>query len=167
MNTNLIVLTNLAFSPPETIKFHGIVPEEISESHSTNMEQVAIQSRSSALAAYGGSNSRTTSIQFDIHEDYLIEYMGIKDITEYVAKIKALTYPRFENGAVIPPRCYLKVGSVLKLTGYPESVDITWRKPIRDGRLIWASISINFTEYVSLSYSADEIASGSDLGRSF
>ncbi|AMM44847.1 hypothetical protein SP15_048 [Bacillus phage SP-15] len=166
-NTNLIILANLAFAPPQTIKFHGIIPEEFNESHSTNFEQVQIQSRSSALASYGGSNSRTANIQFDIHEDYLGEYVGTKDITEFVAKLKALTYPRYENGVVIPPRCYLKIGSMFRIKGYPESVDINWRKPVRDGRMISATVTINFVEYVSLSWSADQIASGADLGRSF
>lgn len=163
MNTDLITIVNLAMPSPQVIRFNGIVPEEFTESHSTNFEQLQIQSRSSALASYGGSNSRTVGISFDIHEDYLGEYMGINDISEFIAQIKALTYPLYQNGVVIPPRCYLKVGSIFKMRGYPESVDVTWKKPIRDGRMIAASISISMVEYVSLSWSADQIASRADL----
>lgn len=167
VNTNLIMLANLTLSPPQTLQFHGIVPDEFSENHSTNYEQVSIQSRSSNLASYGGSNSRTVSVQFDLHEDYLSEYSGIKDIGEFVAKLKAFTYPLYQNGVVIPPRCFLKIGSMFRIKGYTDSVDVTWKKPIRNGRMIAATVTMNIVEFVSLSYSADQIASGADLGRSF
>jgi len=168
--SNLVTIVNTTFNPPRAINFYGLAPDDITESHSANFEPIDIMGRSSPIAVYSGGGGRTVDISLDIHEDYLKEYsnqMGKADIREFVAEVKALTYPRYQGGVVIPPRVFIKIGEFFRMKAYCGSVSVSWKKPIRDGKYIVAGLSMNFTEILSVSFSADEVSSGKDLERYF
>ena len=161
-----MILTNLTFPAPQSVSFYGILPDEFTETHSTNFESIDIKSRSNPLASFAGSSARTSDISFDIHEDYLAEFNGgTADIREFIAAIKSITYPEYQGTIVVPPRILLRVGSFFKIKGYCNSCSITWKKPIRDGRFILASVSISITEALSQSFAASEVFTQEDLRR--
>jgi hypothetical protein len=165
---NLITIVNTSFNPPRSINFYKMSPDDISESHTANFENEDIHGRSSPLAVFSGGGARTTNLSIDLHEDYLRMFspqMQNTDIVMFVSQIKALTYPRYQGGVVIPPRCFIKVGEFLMMKAYCSSVNVSWKKPLRNGRYISATVSMEFSEILSISFSADEIASGGDVNR--
>lgn len=165
-NVHKMTLTNLTFGAPQSISFYGILPDEFTESHSTNFEQIDIKGRSNPLWAYAGSSARETSITVTLHEDYLAEFMGgSADIREFVAAIRSITYPEYQGTMTVPPTILLRIGSFFKMKGICQSCQVTWKKPIRDNRYIVADISISIAEALEDSYTASEVFSMSDLVR--
>jgi hypothetical protein len=167
---NLVTIVNTSFNPPRAINFYGLAPDDLTESHSANFEPVEIMGRSSPLASYSGGGGRTVDISLDVHEDYLKAYSNQKNvanIVEFVGQVKALTYPRYQDNIVIPPRVFIKIGEFFRMKAYCNSVSVSWKKPIREGRYIMAGLNMNFTEILSVSFSADEVATGKDLERYF
>lgn len=166
VNVHNMILTNLTFPAPQSLSFYGMLPEEFTESHATNFEQIEIKGRSSPLASYGGSSARSTEISVLIHEDYLAEFNGGKaDITEYIAQIKALTYPLYKGTLTIPPKVLLRVGDFFSIRGYCANCSITWKLPIRDRHYIQAQASFAISESLPVSYTAEDIFSGADIRR--
>jgi hypothetical protein len=146
--------------------FYGILPDEISESHNANFAAMDIMSRSGQLWSYSGGDSRTISLNFDVHEDYLAAFNGGKaDIREFAAKFKALTYPEYTESGVIPPSLLLRVGSFIKFKGICRSATVTWRKPMRNNRYIVANFSLDMAEANKLAFAASEIVAMDDLRR--
>ena len=165
-NDYLVTLINMTLSPPASIYLYGISPEDIAESHSAQFEDMNIMSRSGILMSYTGGDARSISLNFDIHEDYIAEYEGKNaDIRDYVAAIKTLTYPRYVGPTVLPPRVRLKVGKFILLQGVCRSTTVTWKKPVRNGRYIYANCQIEIMETNSMSFDAIEIAAKGDLRR--
>jgi hypothetical protein len=165
-SNNLVTIVNTSFNPPRAINFYHMSPDDITESHTAEFEPVVIKSRSNPLAAYSGSGARTTDLSFDIHEDDLRVVMGPSaDIIQFVGQVKALTYPRYQGGVVIPPRVFIKIGDFFRMKAYCSSVNVTWKKPIRNNRYICATLAMSFSEILSMSFTADEISTGGDLGR--
>lgn len=148
------------------LSFYGVLPDEFTESHTANFEPFDIKSRSNPLASYGSGSARNVSISVDIHEDYLAEFNGgSADIREYIAAIKSITYPEYQGTLVVPPKVLLRVGTFLKIQGYCTSCSITWKKPIRDGRFIFATVQFDISEALEQAYSASEVFSMEDLRR--
>ena len=161
-----VTITNMTFSPPQSMTLYGVTPEDISENHSAQFEPMNIMSRSGELFSYTGGDARTVSINFDIHEDYLIEYEGKgADIREYIAQIKTLTYPEYAGTNVIPPKIRLRVGKFILFQGVCRSTTVTWKKPVRNGRYIYANCMLEFVESNKYSFAASEIFSMGDLRR--
>jgi hypothetical protein len=183
LKTAWIMICSHVFPEPRILRFMGIVPDDISESHSTEFEAVAIKSRSSPHAAYGGSTAREISFSFQIHEDYLNTALsddgaiahqkremqenrrirGDGNLSAFVAEIKHLTYPKYEGYFVYPPKISLKIGDDIMLKGYTTSVSVSWKPPIRNGRYIVAEISLSFVEVLEVSFSAEEIFDRTDI----
>ena len=166
VNQHKIILTNLTFSPPKSMTFYGMLPDEISESHSANFASMDIQSRSGQLWSYSGGSSRTLSLNITVHEDYLSEYLGGNaDIRDYAALFKALTYPEYKGTKVEPPSLLLRVGSFIRFKGVCTEAQVNWRKPIRNDRYIVADFNISLTEANANAFAASEIIIKDDLRR--
>jgi len=166
VNQHKVILTNMTFSPPQSMTFYGILPDEIQESHDANFTPMEIMSRSGQLFAYSGGSSRTTSINIEVHEDYLADYNGgYADIREFAAQFKALTYPEYMGPRVIPPMILLRVGDFIQFKGVCTNAQVTWKKPMRNGRYILADFSISLTETNVNSFAASEILAMDDLRR--
>jgi len=166
---NLITIVNCTFNPPRSINFYGITPDEVTESHSASFDPQDIRGRSNPLAAYSGSGARTTSLSIDVHEDYLRMYSKSLEkarLVDFIGQIKALTYPRYQSGIVIAPKVFIKIGEFFLMKAYCSQVSVTWKKPLRENKYyVSANISMDFSEILSISFSADEVATGMDLGR--
>ena len=166
VNQHKIILSNTTFSPPQSMTFYGILPDDITESHGANFEPMSIMSRSGQLLAYSGGSNRELTLNITVHEDYLAEYMGgTADIREYAAQFKTLTYPEYTEGGVIPPSILLRVGTFIQFKGVCSNAQVTWKKPIRNGRYIVADFSLSLQETNSNSFAASEIFAMDDLRR--
>lgn len=166
VNQHKIILTNYTFSPPQSMTFYGILPDDITESHSATFDEMQIQSRSGSLFAYSGGPSRTIDLSIDVHEDYLAEYNGgSADIREYAAQFKALTYPEYMESYVIPPSLLLRVGSFILFKGICTSASVVWHKPMRNDRYIYATFTLSLQEANKNAFAASEIMAMDDLRR--
>ena len=166
INQHKVILTNLTFSPPVSMTFYGILPDDITEDHVANFDSMDIRSRSGQLWSYSGGSSRILSLTIDVHEDYIAEYQGgSADIREYAAQFKALTYPEYMESQVIPPSLLLRVGSFIKFKGICQSSSVTWHKPIRNDRYIYATFSLQLAEANANAFAASEIYAMDDLRR--
>ncbi len=154
-----LVIINL--NTGSEIYLDGLFPDDVGESQTASFDPIEIRGRSSAFAAYSGGSSRTTSLTFTLHEDYLGGYMGIHDIREAVSLLKATIFPIYDGGgAIIPPRIYLRIlNTIIFKKAYPTDCSITWKKPIRGGRYIVAEVSMSITEIVKEAWDTFDVES--------
>lgn len=113
---------------------------------------------------YGGSYSSTISSSV------------IKIVTDYLNAIKALAYPRYDEGIVRPPSCYISISNNFRFVGVCTNVNISHKGPlfkhynknsetgyiddtenntVGDQIYMNYSITLNFNKIVNQDYSAD------------
>lgn len=112
---NLITNTSTSFT---------FYPEEVEDSHTSSFNQQEIQGRSTPLISYSGGGPREVSFSVIILDEFCD--IGIVDT---VNKLKALTYPGYDN-MVEPPECYVKLGRGIRFTGQCTNVSVSWQPPI-------------------------------------
>lgn len=144
---NLITNTRITFS---------ILPEDISESNQAQFDEQSIRGRSSPLRGYNTSGPRNVSYSLELHDDYCEG-----GILATVNKLKALSFPTYD-GIVIPPKCYIRIGNMIGMTAVTSSVSVSWKPPFRNGVYLCASVSLDFSEVVTVPYGARDIERGSD-----
>ena len=66
---------------------------------------------------------------------------------------------------VIPPRVFITIGGYVKMKGYCTSCSVNWKKPVRDGRFVFCTVTLDITETLSISFSADEVFTMDDMRR--
>ena len=164
VNVHKMMLTNLTLG--HTLSFYGVLPDTITESHQANFQLVDIKSRSNPLASYDNGSARTVTINVDICEDYISQFNGgYADIREFVAKIKALTYPEYYGLIVKAPSVLLRVGTFFRMRGYCTNVEVIWHRPIRDERYLWVTLSFTISEALHKAWKASEIFNQEDMRR--
>lgn len=132
-----------------------IIPEEVSDSTSSQWEEVVPRGRSNPIYGYSSSGPRTVSYTIQLHDDYLPD-----GILTTVNQLRALTYPAYSGGSISPPKCLVRVGGNIKFTGICKEVSVTWQKPLRDGYYINAEVSLTFDEVCNTAKGSSEVAQG-------
>lgn len=123
-----------------------LVPEEISRSHSANLEELTAESRSVTQPYYTGGTSPTRSFTVYLNDDFYnlvlqkgflnvgskIEYLTKattayrgSTISEVLSALRALTYPEYERGVARPPEVIVFLGESAKFIGRCTSVSDT------------------------------------------
>lgn len=134
-----------------------ITPDEITDSVGAEFEEQPIRGRSSPLKGYSSSGPRQVSFTITTADDYC------KDgLVPTVNMLKAMVYPVY-SGIVVSPEIYLRIGYLIAMKAVLNSVDVTWKKPIRNGFYTVADISFDFSEVVDIPRSAEEIEQGGDF----
>lgn len=137
------------------VKFNT-VPDIISESISSVFNSQTINGRSDPLFYYSNSGPRNISFTLPIIDDYTP--FGI---VYTINQLKALAYPRYVGYVVEPPKCYLKIGNFLRLTGYLENINVDWQSsPTREGVYQYADVAFTFTQAVQLPFDAVQVEQG-------
>lgn len=136
-----------------TIEF-DLIPEEFSETNVATYDQHNIRGRSSPIQGYSNSGPRNISYMVQIHDDCCTN--GIVDT---VNKLRALSYPEY-GGSIVPPKCYIRFGDMLSIKAVVINVNVTWRKPYRNGTFINADVSLDFIEIIDKPRSASEVEGG-------
>jgi hypothetical protein len=144
---NLVTGTNITF------KFY---PEEVEDTHSSSFSQKEILGRSTPLLAYSGGGPREVSFSVILHDDFCDD-----GIINTVNKLKGLTYPEYDSG-VVPPECYVRLGSSVYFTGQCTNVSVSWQPPfrsIRDDNSTYtrADVSMSFLVGHEKAKSASEV----------
>lgn len=130
------------------------VPEEIEDANSASFSETNILGRSAPVLGYDGSGPRNVTFTLQLHDDYCPQ--GIK---KAVHELKSLTYPKYGN-YIQAPRCYVRIGDFLRITGVCEDVSVGWKKPYRDGVFVYADVSLSFKAALEVPFSVDEVLGG-------
>lgn len=131
------------------------IPEELEDSNSASFSEVNIQGRSAPVLGYDGSGPRMIRFTLQLHDDYCPQ--GIK---QEVQNLKALTYPKYSGSRIEPPRCYVRIGNFLRMTGVCDDVSVNWKKPYRDGVFVYADVSLSFKAALEMPLSANDVQWG-------
>lgn len=102
----------------------------------------------------------------------------VKIVTDYLNAIKALAYPRYDNGIVTPPSCYISISNNFRFVGVCTNVNISHKGPmfkcynkdsetgytdvsenntIGDQIFMNYTITLNFNKIVNQDFSADTV----------
>lgn len=130
------------------------IPDELEDSNSSSFSEINIQGRSTPVLAYDGSGPRNVTFTLQLHDDYC--RLGIKQTVDL---LKSLTYPRYST-YILPPRCYIRIGETIRMTGVCEDVTVNWKKPYRDNKFVYAEVSLTFKSALEVPFSADDVAGG-------
>lgn len=132
-----------------------LMPDELSDSNSAQFEDVSPLGRSGPLRAYSSSGPRAISFTLQLHNDYC------KDgILNTVNKLKALTYPAYTGGNIMPPKCLVRIGDMINCTATCDEVGVNWMKPIVDNMYVMAEVSISLSEVTSKAKSTFDVEKG-------
>ncbi|AWD93029.1 hypothetical protein HSE3_gp077 [Bacillus phage vB_BceM-HSE3] len=148
-------ITGLVYNMNTGTKFEfPAMPDEISDNENAQFEDQAIAGRSAPIFNYSSSGPRSVSFSITLHDDYC------KDgILATVNKFKALVYPSYRE-LIASPKCYIRIGDFIRCICVVESVDVTWKKPYRNGIYIVADVNISLKEVADVPYSTHEIEGG-------
>lgn len=131
-----------------------LIPEEISESLAAAFDPQEIRGRSNPIQGYNNSGPRSVEFTVTLHDDYCKD--GILNV---VNSLKALEYPLY-NSYVVPPNCYVRIGKMIRMQAICTGVNVTWKKPYRQGYFINADVSLSFSEVRSNPQDASEVEGG-------
>lgn len=131
------------------------IPEEFTYSKSNLWEETATKGRSEPFQGYSGSGSLTVDISVTISADYALE-----DIDTILNKLEALAYPRYsESGRIVPPKLFFRCAT-FKVEGVLESLNISRKLPIINGKYSLAEVSLSIIETNPTSISAIDVQKG-------
>ena len=134
-----------------------LVPEEISESFAASFESQDIMGRTAPIVGYSSSGPHTVSLNITVHAEM---EGGIENMKKKIHQLVALTYPVFSGDLLEPPKCFVRVGNMVGMYGYIESVDVSWEKPYTDMVFRKAEVSLSVNEIRNM---ADDCLSASDV----
>lgn len=137
-----------------------LLPESIDDSYTANYNSTPILGRSTPIIGYSEGGPRSISFSVKLHDDVISE-AGM-DIVDKVNILKALSYPSYENDRVISPKCYVRIGSMISMTGVCNNVGVSWEppySPTKKGRVSYlqAEVSLSFDEVQPIPQSASQI----------
>lgn len=119
------------------------LPEDVSESFSTNYSQTELNGRSAPYQTYGGNEARTISLSAVLHQDLCDEKTG--NLQTIVMYLKQLVYPRYNGSIVIPPYCYIKFGDMVSCYAIMDSIDFAWGDTIIEDSKYYSKCEVNFS----------------------
>ena len=142
-----------------TIELRSGMPEGLSDSASASYEPANIRGRSNQIQGYSETEARNVSFDYMFHEE--LEPEGLLTV---IARIKALEYPGYSS-VVEPPKCYLRLGNVVRGTFICTSADVSYDEAsgVRGDFYLGANVSFNFTETNDIARSAAEIEDGGGM----
>ena len=118
------------------------IPEEFSYAKSNNFEEMETKGRSEPFQGYNSSSALTVDISVTISADYCENH----DIDTVLQKLESFAYPRYsEAGRIIPPKCFFRCAT-FSVEGVLESINITRKLPIIDGKYTIAEVSLSIIE---------------------
>jgi|GEM_PF-206238 len=133
-------------------------PQEITDSRSVAFEKIQVPGLSHPVLQFTAGDGRKLS--------FLLEFSAVgynRDIMADIRWLQSLQYPQWGEGAIksAPPRVAFVFGKLLRLRGVIASTQVTYRRWAPDlARLLEASVTIDFEEYVPKSVDMLEVRRG-------
>lgn len=73
---------------------------------------------------------------------------------------KALEYPEYRSGVVVPPNCYINLYRGIRFAALCTQVDVTWHGDIKDNMYTHADVNLSFRNTVDTPYTATIVEAG-------
>lgn len=137
----------------DTIIGIPVKPDEVSDSVSVNFESQLPRGRSVGYVGYTSTESKEVTVTINLHQDLL---QG-ESLESRVNKFKALEYPEYEAGALIPPNCYVSLYKGIRFTALCKSCDVRWHGDIKKGTYTHANITLSFKNVSEMTYTASVV----------
>jgi len=134
------------------------MPEDVSDSKSSNYNETEIMARSMPLQGYSSSGARQLSFTLQF---YSTDTFDPLDVT---IKLRALCYAQYTNTVAPPPVCIVGIGKI-KMRGVMTQCDITYKHPwdVNVKTPMFAEASVTFAETNEVPWSYTEVAAGADM----
>ena len=130
-------------------------PDEISDATSINWSETGIIGRSSPIYAYNSTSSREISFSFDVHQDM---FNGSTEIDDMLTALRSAAYPNYEASGLIPPIVSFRFGE-FRTRGILNSITFVWKKPIRNRKYIYGTVTVSMKETPNNIFSGKELYS--------
>lgn len=127
-------------------------PDEVSDTISVVFEGETPRGRSVGYTGYTATENRMVSVVVRLHSDVV---RG--SLESVVNKFKALEYPNYEVGMVIPPNCYVNLYRGIRMTALCTQCDVLWHGDIKESSYTHADVSLMFRNTVDIPYTADYV----------
>ncbi len=125
--TLLVMNMTAAYGGTDSIIEFDLLPDQITENVSSDFDSVVIPGRSEPYLNYTGGSNREISFTIKLHHALCINPKGI---VKTVNALKALNYPSYQFGYIVPPFCYVRMGNFISFYGVSNPISVTWQKPI-------------------------------------
>ena len=129
-------------------------PEEVNDTISVLFEGETPRGRSIGYTGYTSTENRVVNVTIKLHVD-----MVKGALEDLVNKFKALEYPNYETGMVIPPNCYLNLYRGIRMTALCTQCDVLWHGDIKDSAYTHADVSLTMRNTVDIPYTATVVES--------
>lgn len=142
-------------------------PQEISDNVSVNYESETPRGRSIAYTGYTSTENKNVSFTVRLFGE-LIKHPTTGDkknrLPELINKLKALEYPKYVSGVVIPPNCYVNMYRGIRFSALCTSVDVVWGGPIKKDAYTYADVTLQFRNVRDVPYQVVEVEGGGNNG---
>lgn len=132
-----IVFTRTTINDVEEIEIKTI-PQNVDYTYRPNFTSQSVLGRATPMYQYTGATGKSLSFSIELHEDIHVE--AGESLDTLVQRIKTLSSPVVDRGGYAEeyPRVYFSLGELEAFV--KVETDVTWKKPIRDGKYIMAEI---------------------------
>jgi len=137
-----------------------ILPDEFNRSNAAQYDEADVRLRSNPFRGYSSGGPSVTSLTIPLHDD-LLRHRG-ETIMSVIDFFEALAHPHYytEGNRVASPRVLIRIGDFFKMRGNPDNVDVTFRKPYRNGIYLQADISVTMSEALRVPLAAVNVHQG-------
>lgn len=149
-----LFIMNLVTGTTITLEYK---PEDVSDSVSVSFDEETPRGRSVGYTGYRGTSNRQVVLTVKMHTDLVPDGETLESM---VNKFKALEYPNYTAGVVVPPNCYVNLYRGIRLSALCTQVDVNWHGDIKDNTYTHADISLTFRNTVDTPYTATIVESG-------
>lgn len=157
---NIVSITNITNPNNAYILYLPIIPETISVTKSSTWDSQTPMGRTSGYHGYVKTSDRSVSFSVDL---YIRDFEDVDTYQKAINAILALSYPIYDSGKVIPPRCYVSIFGQLKFCGYCTSNNPSYKGDIVDGLYSQTSFSLSFTATSDVPFDAGDVLDKGEL----
>lgn len=151
-----LFIMNLITETQINIKYR---PEEINDNVSVQFDSETPRGRSVSYTGYRSTENKTVSMTIMLHADLCDD--GLENM---VNKLKALEYPLYQAGAVVPPNCYVNMYRGIRFSALCTQVDVIWQGDIKNNTYTHAQVTLSFRNTVDSAYTATVVESSGNNG---
>ena len=151
-----LFIMNLITSTMIEVKYR---PQEIQDISITTEDETP-RGRSVGYVGYTSTENKVVSFTIPLSVDYL----DGQTLESVVNKYKALEYPNYQPGIVIPPQCYVNMYRGIRFTAVCTNCEVVWKGDIKNKAYSEADVSLTFRNTSEIPYSAERQVVTMDRG---
>lgn len=160
MKGKIVSIANITDPNNSIILYLPIIPDSVNVNHSVKWNSETPMGRTAGYHGYYNTSDRSVSFSVDL---YIRDFEDVETYQKAINFLLALTYPLYDSGKIIPPRCYVSIFGQLKFCGYCTSNNPSYKGNIVDGVYSHTSFSLNFTATSDVPFSTSDVFNDGEL----